>query len=83
MAPIKYILHKLHSIEKSGLALFKINQGTLPILSEIAEIIFCITATSVPNENLFSSTGLIQTDLRNHLSPSNLKNITPYKENLM
>ena len=64
------------------LAFFKANSVSYPILTKIARGIFCITATSVPSECLFSSTGLIQTDLRNRLGPDTLENITFLKENL-
>ena len=63
------------------LAFFKANSVSYPILTKIARGIFCITATSVPSECLFSSTG-IQTNLRNRLAPDTLENITFLKENL-
>ena len=40
-----------------------------------------IPASSVPSECLFSSTGLIQTEIRNRLSPETLESITFLKEN--
>ena len=43
---------------------------------------FSIVATSVPSESLFSHIGLIQTDIRNRLSPDTLENIVFLKENL-
>ena len=64
------------------LAFFKTNSVSYPILTKIARGIFCITATSVPSECLFSSTRLKHTDLRNRLAPNTLENVTLLKENL-
>ena len=64
------------------LAFFKANSVSYPILTKISKEIFCITATSVSSECLFSSTGLIQTDLRNRLAQDTLENVTFLKENL-
>ena len=66
----------------SILAFFKANSVSCPIFTKIARGIFCITATSAQSECLFSSTGQIQTDLRNRLAPNTLENITILKENL-
>lgn len=52
-----------------------------PILTKIAKKIFCITATSVPSEGLFSQAGLIQTDLRNRLDQVLLEILTFIKYN--
>lgn len=63
------------------LAFFKTYEKTFPLLSKIAKAIFSIPATSVPSECLFSRAGLIQTDIRNKLSPSNLENLIFIKDN--
>ncbi|RNA40176.1 hypothetical protein BpHYR1_013812 [Brachionus plicatilis] len=36
----------------------------------VCELIYCVTATSVPSENLFSNAGLVQNDQRNRMEPS-------------
>ncbi|RNA26616.1 hypothetical protein BpHYR1_014647, partial [Brachionus plicatilis] len=41
----------------------------------ICELIYCVTATSVPSENLFSNAGLVQNDQRNWMESAAL-NIT-------
>ena len=61
---------------------FKKFNKTYPLLTNMAKSIFCIVATSVPSESLFSHTGMVQTDLRNRLSPDTLENIMFIKENL-
>ncbi|RNA36186.1 zinc finger BED domain-containing 1-like [Brachionus plicatilis] len=44
----------------------------IPILSQVCELIYCVTATSVPSENLFSNAGLVQNEQRNRMEPSAL-----------
>lgn len=60
---------------------FKVFTKNYPILSCIAKAIFCITASSVPSECLFSIIGIIQNELRNRLGPDVLEDITIIKEN--
>ncbi|RNA16555.1 hypothetical protein BpHYR1_023405 [Brachionus plicatilis] len=38
----------------------------------LCELIYCVTATSVASENLFSNAGLVQNDQRNRMEPSAL-----------
>ena len=47
------------------LSFYKDNQYTLPGLAQVAEFIFCSTASSVPSECVFSETGRIITVMRN------------------
>ena len=61
---------------------YKNYHNIFPLLSKIAKMVFCATATSVPWENLFSNVGLIQTDLRNRLNSSLSENLTLIKENM-
>nr|XP_047144767.1 zinc finger BED domain-containing protein 4-like [Hydra vulgaris] len=68
-----YSLQYFHSYENSDIEFFQANQKLFPVLTQIARIIFSVPATSVPSECLFSSTGLIDTELRNRLAPSLLK----------
>lgn len=51
------------------LEFFKNNSKQFPMLSEIAKKLFCITASSVPCEQLFSKAGEIISEKRNRLSP--------------
>jgi hypothetical protein len=68
--------------ERDGLLFWKHNSNNYPILSGIVRSIFSIPATSVPSECLFSTVGLIQTDLRNRLAQETLQSITILKENM-
>nr|XP_047132437.1 zinc finger BED domain-containing protein 4-like [Hydra vulgaris] len=70
-----YSLQYFHSYENSAIEFFQANQKLFPVLTQIARIIFSVPATSVPSECLFSSTGLIDTELRNRLAPSLLKHL--------
>jgi hypothetical protein len=45
------------------------NRHILPKLNEIASIVFCTTASSVPSECTFSASGLLINKLRTRLSP--------------
>ncbi|XP_065678492.1 E3 SUMO-protein ligase ZBED1-like [Hydra vulgaris] len=76
-----YSLQYFHSYENSAIEFFQANQKLFPVLTQIARIIFSVPATSVPSECLFSSTGLIDTELRNKLAPSLLKQLVFIKEN--
>ena len=42
-------------------------------LGQIVKFLYCLTATSVPSENLFSHAGKIATHLRNRLNPEILE----------
>ena len=74
-------LNSQENEQMGPLAFFKIYEKTFPLLSKIARAIFSVPATSVPSECLFSRAGLIQTDIRNKLSPKNLENLIFIKEN--
>ena len=74
-------LQYFQSYENSAIEFFQANQKLFPILTQIARVIFSLPATSVPSECLISSTGLIDTELRNRLSPSLLKQFVFIKEN--
>lgn len=52
------------------------------ILSILARHFFCIPATSVPAESLFSKTGQIATDLRNRIHYKRLEMFTFIKNNM-
>ncbi|RNA24547.1 hypothetical protein BpHYR1_030119 [Brachionus plicatilis] len=38
----------------------------------VCELIYCVSATSVPSENLFSNAGLVQNGRKNQMEPSGL-----------
>ena len=59
---------------------FKTFHANYPIQTCIALALFCITASSVPSESLFSIVGIIQNELRNRLAPEVLEDITFIKE---
>ena len=50
-------------------------------LNILARAILSVPATSVPSECLFSHAGLIQTEIRNRLSPVLLESIVLIKDN--
>nr|XP_047143006.1 zinc finger BED domain-containing protein 4-like [Hydra vulgaris] len=70
-----YSLQYFHSYENSAIEFFQANQKLFPVLTQIARIIFSVPATSMPSECLFSSTDLIDTELRNRLAPSLLEHL--------
>ncbi|XP_065681569.1 zinc finger BED domain-containing protein 4-like [Hydra vulgaris] len=76
-----YSLQYFQSYENSAIEFFQANQKLFPVLTQIARIIFSVPATSGPSECLFSSTGLIDTELRNRLAPRILKQLVFIKEN--
>ena len=64
------------------LEFFRINKSSFPLLCKIVKHLFCITASSVPSECLFSHAGQICTDLRNRLDSDNIEFLLFIKENL-
>lgn len=77
---------KAYSVEQTpfedGLVFFRTMNRKFPKLATIVKRLFCIPATSVPSECLFSRAGLIVTDLRNRLNPSNVENVLFLRDNL-
>ena len=63
------------------LIFFRYNKENFPILTYVTKAIFCVPATSVPSESLFSLAGLIQDDLRNRINPVLLEILTFIKHN--
>ena len=59
--------------EINPLDFYKAHKATFPILTTIVRQLFCVPATSVPVEALFSKAGMIQTDIRNRLNPLRLE----------
>ncbi|RNA21721.1 hypothetical protein BpHYR1_020137 [Brachionus plicatilis] len=51
-------------------------------LSQVYELIYCVTATLVPSENIFSNAGLVQNDQINRMEPSALNLINFIMKNI-
>lgn len=58
------------------------NEDKYPKLKMLAQKYLSYQMSSVASERLFSTAGLIQTDLRNRLSPNNLKTLCFLNKNL-
>lgn len=67
--------------DDNPLAFFSTHQERFSSLAQLAKQLFCVPATSVPAESLFSMAGIIQTDLRNRLNPRSLEMICFLKQN--
>jgi hypothetical protein len=63
------------------LLFFKQKEAQYPILCNIAKAVFSTMPSSTPVESLFSSTGLIDTDMRTRLSVNKLENLVMIKRN--
>ena len=61
---------------------WKSNKENYPILYHVFLRIFCVPATSVPSEELFSAAGYTVCDRRNRLSPENVRKIMLVNQNL-
>lgn len=55
------------------LEFYKLYKTKIPSLAELSQLVFSVTASSVPSENLFSSAGWVQNELRNRIQPSALE----------
>ena len=68
----KVIISKIklnEAIDFGSLFIFKKHHLLYPIFTSIARFIFCVQASSVPAECMFSHVGLFQSDTRNRLKP--------------
>ena len=63
------------------LAFYKSNQFVLPGLAQVAEFIFCSTASSVPTECVFSESGQIITVRRTRMSPEHAEELVMLSHN--
>ena len=52
---------------------WKVREQQLKYLSHVVKWVFCITASSVPSERLFSSAGNLANEKRSCLSPENVE----------
>jgi len=67
----RYRSIKLNLTDKScPLQFYQTYENILPNLSEIAKLVFCTTASSVPSECTFSQAGLLINKKRSRLSPA-------------
>ena len=77
---MKYLFYcgNVHKVSENSnpLDFWKDHAKTLPLLSQLSKKLFCILATSVPSEELFSSAAEVITDRRNRLKPSNAEKLT-------
>ena len=66
----KYLAENLISIDDNPLKWWKSNQFCFPILAKVAKQFLSISATSVPCERLFSTSGNIITPKQASLEPN-------------
>jgi hypothetical protein len=57
------------------------NKENLPFMYTISQYLFCIPATSVPSERVFSSAGLNVSDIRSRLLPGKVEKMMLIYEN--
>lgn len=57
--------------DENALVWWKTNQERFPVIAKIARQLLCVPATSVPSERIFSTVGLIVSNLRSSLKPEN------------
>jgi hypothetical protein len=60
---------------RDPLTWWKDNQAHFPIMSEVAQILLCIQATSTPLERIFSLASRVISKLRSSLNPDNASQI--------
>ena len=72
--------------DKCALLWWKSNQERFPVISKVARQLLCVPATSVPSERIFSTAGLVVSNLRSSLKSENTdmliflnKNLQPLK----
>ncbi len=63
------------------LEFYKLNSHHLPILGKISQMLFCITASSVPSECLFSKSGELISNKRTRLNPELAEDLLMLKIN--
>ena len=60
------------SLDEEPLKWWKTRESRLKYLSQLVRKTFCITASSVPSERLFSAAGNLISEKRSSLSPENV-----------
>lgn len=76
-AEIRLYMSSPHiSPDSDPLVWWKMHDAEMPLLSNVARKYLCISATSVPSERVFSSSGYILSPYRSRLSPENVNVLT-------
>ncbi len=60
---------------------YKLNEHRIPYMAKIAKMLFCVTASSVPSECLFSSAGQLVSEKRTRLQPECTEAILMLQQN--
>ncbi len=71
----KYIQIPQENTEMDPIEWWKTHESSFPCLSKFALDILCITATSVPSEQIFSKAGIIITKRRSRLSDNSIRSV--------
>ena len=77
-----YLREPVTSRKRDPLKFWKEKQSVRPVLSIMARKYLSIQTTSVPSERLFSTSGLISTDLRNRLQSEKIEMLLFLNKNL-
>jgi hypothetical protein len=78
----RYLHHPILDVESHPLEWWKAQEKQFPLLGRLARRYFCICATSVPSERVFSAGGNIVTSLRNSLKPDSVDKLVFLATNL-
>ena len=68
--------------DENALLWWKANQERFPLIAQVARQLLCVPATSVPSERIFSTAGLIVSNLRSSLKPENTDMLIFLNKNL-
>ena len=68
--------------DENALVWWKTNQERFPVIANVARQLLCVPATSVPSERIFSTAGLIVSNLRSSLKPENTDMLIFLNKNL-
>ena len=67
-----YFAERPPSADTESLSWWKANTAHYPTISDLANQLLCIPATSIPTERVFSAAGYVVSKLRAGLSPENV-----------
>ena len=70
------------SLKSNPLLWWKTKEGLYPHLAKIVRQLFCIPATSVPSERVFSAAGHLVSATRNRLDQENVNNLLFIQQNI-
>jgi len=68
--------------DEHALEWWKNNHERFPLIAKVARQLLCVPATSVPSERIFSTAGLIVSNLRSSLKPENTDMLIFLNKNL-